>query len=144
MSEAEVEDKTTDEQAEVEEHIVDESMVIGPPAYGSPFPETSTGRLLPLAQHPFNSEDLPEDHPAAIDPSYGEGYPEGGEEATPTAGGLMAGEDGENVEYDSHTKADLLTEAQSRNLDVTNSNTKAEIIEALEEDDAANEDEPAE
>jgi pyruvate/2-oxoglutarate dehydrogenase complex dihydrolipoamide acyltransferase (E2) component len=49
-------------------------VVVGPPAYGSPDPTTSAGRLLPLEQHPLNPENLPEDHPAAISTDYGEGY----------------------------------------------------------------------
>src|SRR4029077_7298774 len=38
--------------------------IVGPPAYGSPDPLSSAGRLLPLDQHPFNPDSLPEDHPA--------------------------------------------------------------------------------
>jgi pyruvate/2-oxoglutarate dehydrogenase complex dihydrolipoamide acyltransferase (E2) component len=48
--------------------------VVGPPAYGSPDPTTSAGKLLPLEQHPLRADALPEGHPAAIDESYGEGY----------------------------------------------------------------------
>lgn len=48
--------------------------VVGPPAYGSPDPLTSAGRLLPLEQHPLRADALPEDHPAAISEDYGEGY----------------------------------------------------------------------
>ena len=48
--------------------------VVGPPAYGSPDPLTSAGRLLPLEQHPLRAENLPEDHPAAISEDYGQGY----------------------------------------------------------------------
>lgn len=50
------------------------AQVVGPPAYGSPEPATSAGRLLPLNEHPLNAEALPEGHPAAISPEYGEGY----------------------------------------------------------------------
>jgi pyruvate/2-oxoglutarate dehydrogenase complex dihydrolipoamide acyltransferase (E2) component len=49
-------------------------VIVGPPAYGSPDPSTSQGRLMPLEQHPLNVENLPEGHPAAISPDYGEGY----------------------------------------------------------------------
>jgi pyruvate/2-oxoglutarate dehydrogenase complex dihydrolipoamide acyltransferase (E2) component len=50
------------------------AQVVGPPAYGSPDPVTSAGKLVPLTQHPLNAAALPEGHPAAIDESYGEGY----------------------------------------------------------------------
>src|SRR6266478_5153639 len=30
------------------------AVVVGPPAYGSPEPVTSAGKLLPLDQHPLN------------------------------------------------------------------------------------------
>lgn len=49
-------------------------VVVGPPAYGSPDPHTSAGRLLPLEQHPLRADALPEGHPAAISEDYGEGY----------------------------------------------------------------------
>jgi pyruvate/2-oxoglutarate dehydrogenase complex dihydrolipoamide acyltransferase (E2) component len=47
--------------------------VVGPPAYGSPDPTTSAGKLVPLDQHPLHPEALPEGHPAAISEDYGEG-----------------------------------------------------------------------
>jgi hypothetical protein len=124
--------------------------VVGPPAYGSPDPVTSAGRLLPLDEHPFNPANLPDDHPAAISEDYGQGY--GGAIAPEDVGtsfsgtssgsdlendlqGAGADEDGE-PNYSEQTKADLLGEAESRNLDVSSTNTKAEIVAALEEDDA--------
>jgi pyruvate/2-oxoglutarate dehydrogenase complex dihydrolipoamide acyltransferase (E2) component len=48
--------------------------IVGPPAYGSPDPLTSAGRLLPIEQHPLRADALPEGHPAAISEDYGEGY----------------------------------------------------------------------
>lgn len=39
------------------------------------------------------------------------------------------------MNYDTMNKEELLTEALKRGLAVTNSNTKAEILEALEDDD---------
>jgi hypothetical protein len=124
-------------------------VVVGPPAYGSPIPETSAGRLLPLDEHPFNPEALPEDHPVRIDENYGKGY-EGEISASQIGTSFPAtsertdlerdlagqGEEEEPVDYATQTKADLLAEAQARNLDVTNDNTKAEIVSTLEEDDA--------
>jgi hypothetical protein len=138
--------------SEEEQNMEMTPVVVGPPAYGSPEPITSAGRLLPLSQHPFNAEALPEDHPAAIDEDYGKGYegeipPEqlgtsfpGAPQRTDLERDLLGlGEDGEEGEkdYASQTKADLLAEAQGRSLDVTASNNKDEIISALEDDDAS-------
>lgn len=139
--------------SEEEQEMEMTPVVVGPPAYGSPEPATSAGRLLPLDEHPFNPSNLPEDHPAAIDESYGEGYTGGtispdelgtnfpgapGRTDLETAllGEPALGEEVPNT-YEERTKADLLEEAEGRSLDVNSSNTKAEIITALEEDDAA-------
>jgi pyruvate/2-oxoglutarate dehydrogenase complex dihydrolipoamide acyltransferase (E2) component len=48
--------------------------VLGPPAYGSPDPVTSVGRLVSLTSHPLSAEILPEGHPAALSEDFGEGY----------------------------------------------------------------------
>jgi|SRR5580765_80558 len=124
-------------------------VVVGPPGYGSPDQVTTAGRLLPLSEHPFRPDALPEDHPARIDVQYGQGYE--GDVPAESIGisfpGAPAGSDlardsmgmgEENApDYDSQTKADLLAEAQSRNLDVSTSNSKHEIVDALEADDAS-------
>ena len=60
--------------SEEEQNMEMTPTIVGPPAYGSPDPNTSAGRLLPIDQHPFNPANLPEDHPAAIAEDYGEGY----------------------------------------------------------------------
>ncbi len=44
-------------------------VIVGPPQYGSPNPETAAGRLVPLEEHPLR--ELPEGHPAAISPDFG-------------------------------------------------------------------------
>jgi hypothetical protein len=126
-------------------------VVVGPPGYGSPDAITSAGRLLPLDQHPFNPESLPADHPARIDEEYGKGYSESisAENIGQSFPGTSSGSDLENdllgestdssspTDYNAQTKDELLTEAQNRGLDVTASNTKAEIVSALQADDAA-------
>src|SRR5262245_8497724 len=125
--------------------------IVGPPGYGSPDPITAAGRLLPLEQHPFNPSALPDDHPARIDENYGVGYqadlsPDEIGTNFPGAPGRTdletdlqgaTEEGGEAVDYSVQTKDELLAEATSRGLDVTSSNTKAEIISALQADDAA-------
>jgi hypothetical protein len=142
-------------------------VVVGPPAYGSPVPETAASRLLPLETHPLAY--LPDDHPAKLDAVYGEGYlaplsPEELGTQFPGAPGRsdlerdLNGEKEEREEeqasgegtttppaegggtapdYEAQTKDELLAEAQARGLSVNSSNTKAEIIAALQADDAA-------
>jgi hypothetical protein len=136
--------------SEEEQNMDMTPVVLGPPAYGSPDPISSGGRLLPLGEHPFRPDLLPEDHPSRIDPEYGKGYE--GVLSPDEIGGSFPGAPGrtdlerdqqgadqsaEAVDYNEQTKADLLAEAQSRGLDVSNSNTKDEIVSALEADDAA-------
>jgi hypothetical protein len=137
--------------SEEEQSMDMQPVVVGPPGYGSPAAITSAGRLLPLDQHPFNPESLPEDHPARIDEEYGKGY-EGtisaenvGQSFPGTSSGSdlesdLKGEDTSGdtaTSYDEQTKADLTTEAENRGLDIPSGATKADIVAALEEDDAA-------
>ncbi len=126
-------------------------VVVGPPGYGSPAPITSAGRLLPLDQHPFNPESLPEDHPARIDEDYGKGYGEAisPEDVGTSFPGTSSGSDLENdlkgtaeededaPSYEEQTKADLTAEAENRGLEIPSGSTKAEIVAILEEDDAS-------
>lgn len=132
-------------------------VVMGPPQYGSPDPLTAASRLVPVTNHPLAQDTLPEDSAAKISEDFGadvEGYTHAStdtshtilipppEIVTDASGqgeeGGGEGEGDENVEetsYEERTKAELLAEAQSRDLDVTAQNSKAEIIEALENDD---------
>jgi pyruvate/2-oxoglutarate dehydrogenase complex dihydrolipoamide acyltransferase (E2) component len=48
--------------------------IVGPPAYGSPRPETSSSKLVPIDQHPLRVDALPEGHPSAISEDFGVGY----------------------------------------------------------------------
>jgi len=139
--------------SEEEQNMEMTPTVVGPPAYGSPVPETSAGRLLPIDQHPFNPASLPEDHPARISEDYGEGYqanltpaevgtsfpgaPQQTDLQSDLQGDGSEGGGGATPNYDALTKNDLLAEAESRGLDVTASNTKQEIVDALKADDAS-------
>jgi hypothetical protein len=133
-----------------EEQFMDMTpVIVGPPAYGSPDPLSSAGRLLPLDQHPFNPDSLPDDHPSRIDPEYGKGYQAdltsdeiGGQfPGAPQRTDLERDQQGASAEeapdYDSMTKADLQAEAESRGLTVSSTATKAEIVQQLRDDDAA-------
>jgi len=145
--------------SEEEQNMEMTPTVVGPPAYGSPITETAAGRLLPIDQHPFNPANLTDDHPAAIAEGYGEGYQgnlspselgsqfPGAPQRTDLERDLQGtGDEGagattaqaqSQAQYDSQTRADLLTEAESRGLTGLSNATKAEIITALMEDDAA-------
>lgn len=121
--------------------------VVGPPAYGSPDPVSSAGKLLPLRDHPLRADALPEGHPSRIDEEYGRDHfgdtvmP--GESSSPVIPktdlevDLEGRRDAREGNYEEMTKADLLDEAKSRNLDVSSSQKKDELIEALEADDAS-------
>ena len=125
--------------------------VVGPPAYGSPEPATSAAKLLPLNDHPLRADLLPEGHPAAISEDYGAQH-EGatvmpGESSSPITPGmsdyerdLLGGRDAREGNYEEMTKDELLNEAQNRGLEVSTSMKKAEIVDALEADDAENAD----
>lgn len=95
-------------------------VVLGPPAYASPDPETSAGALVALEEHP-NAENLSED--------FGQ-QPEGAE------GEAEAGES-ENGGYASMTKDELVDLAREREIEGYSSMNKAELVAALEESDAA-------
>lgn len=142
--------------SEEEQYMDMQPAVVGPPAYGSPNPLTSAGRLLPLNTHPFAKENMPEGAEALIDEAYGQGYdaaltaaelgtqfpgaPQRSDLERDSAGELderLAEAAGAAPNYDSMTKDELLAEATSRGLNVTASNTKAEITQALVDDDAA-------
>ena len=132
--------------------------VVGPPGYASPDPATSAGRLLPLKDHPLESEQLEaseaqvqessvisEDYGAAVKgmnlPAPAEGGTVSGPlspEQTGETGAVEGEEEAEDNGYEAQTKTELLEEANSRDLDVNTTNTKAEIIAALESDDASN------
>lgn len=122
--------------------------VVGPPAYGSPEPTTSAGKLLPLNEHPLRADSLPEGHPAAISEDYGADH-EGatvmpGESSQPVTPMLSlntddgsAGGDAPEGGYDEMTKAELVDLADERGVEVSSSWKKDEIIEALEAADNA-------
>ena len=129
--------------------------VVGPPGYASPDPATSAGRLVPLKDHPLEAEQLAiseatvqessgisEDYGAAVKdltlPSPADGGTVSGPlspEQTGETGAEGEAEEEDNG-YEAQTKAELLEEANSRDLDVSSSDTKSEIIAALEADDA--------
>lgn len=119
--------------------------IVGPPAYGSPEPATSAGKLLSLRDHPLRSDAMPEGHPAAIAEDYGADHTgdyvmpgESSHPVIPLADSAAAGNSSsmEEVTYDEATKAELFDEAERRGLDVNKSMNKSELIDALEASDA--------
>lgn len=125
--------------------------VVGPPAYGSPDPQSSAGRLRPLSDHP-NAENISEDYGSDIEgvvlPSPEEGgsqtgsgvSPAGREDLGPNQGG-SAEASAEEGGYEEMTVAELKAEAANREIQGRAGMNKDELIAALEEDDAAQPDE---
>jgi len=114
-----------------------EPVIVGPPAYGSPDPETSAGRLLSLRDHPLKAENLPEGHPAAISEDYGEdvtGKVELG--VTPTGHGVP--QEQEEADTDEMTVPELKDEAKARGIEGYSSMNKKELQKAIEDDEKAN------
>lgn len=120
-----------------------EPAVVGPPSYGSPDPDTSAGRLLPLRDHPLNSEHYQGD--SAISDDYGadvrgaksefgtEGSHHGGPSLTDlekaARGGAGAGEEG----YAGMKVAELKELAKERGISGYSSLGKEDLIALHEE-----------
>jgi hypothetical protein len=127
--------------------------VVGPPSYASPDPATSAGRLLPVKDHPLESEQLEiseaqVQESSVISEDYGQDVKgitlpapvEGGTQTAPLtpeqSGGVAPSpEAGEAGGYEAKTKNELLGLADERGLDVSSTMTKTEIIDALKADD---------
>lgn len=104
-------------------------VVLGPPAFGSPDPRTLGHVMMPATDHPVSAPDLSPDYAGDKEAQLG---PEPEETVNDED------DDSNDATWNkSMNKADLLKEADSRNLDVTDENTKDEIVAALEEDDKA-------
>jgi hypothetical protein len=104
------------EEGEMEPMSEIQPTVLGPPAYASPDPATSSGALVDLEEHP-NAENLSED--------FGQTPPEAGAQAA--AGGS---------DYESKTKDELVDMARDAEIEGYSSMNKAELVAALEENDA--------
>jgi hypothetical protein len=118
--------------SEEEQGMELEARVVGPPAYASPDPATTAGRLRPLTDHPLAaslSEDYGQlgDSPAAA-PSVDSVLPvKAGEPET------GAGDDEEG--YNSLTVEELKDVAREREIEGFSTMKKAELVQALRESD---------
>lgn len=94
--------------------------IVGPPAYGSPNPETAGGRLVPLHEHPLKdklSDDYGGDHLAGADLGQG------------------------SVTLDEMSVANLRALAKERGIEGTGKLNKSELIAVLSAQSSEEEDE---
>lgn len=111
-----------------------QEVVLGPPAFGSPDPRTLGHVMNPASGEQSNAAPEVSDDYAGGKPLFSKVSSAHEEDTTSDSGS-----EPEKNWKKGDSKADLLAEAQSRGLDVTEENTKDEIVEALEDDDANNE-----
>lgn len=103
-------------------------VVLGPPAFGSPDPRTLGHVMMPATDHPVSAPELSSDY-------AGDKQAQLGPTGDQNQGGASTSSD--KSWNKSMSKADLLKEADSRNLDVDDTNTKEEILSALENEDTS-------
>src|SRR5262245_60845347 len=111
-------------------------VLVGPPAYGSPDPQTSAGRLIPLAEHPHAEE--------IAETTYGEGYTANltAAETLASSPGPGTGTDAEGEAAASAAAQTLADEAgvdisQVTGTGVGGNVTKADVQNYINERDAA-------
>jgi hypothetical protein len=124
--------ETTNGEEKPKERDVDlESVIVGPPGYGSPDPRTQAGRLVSLDEHP-DAENIAADYGSDVTQEQIDlAEPENIQAEKAAAAEAEA----ENGNYDSMTKAELVALADQRGIDTTGM-TKADVVDALTADDA--------
>jgi hypothetical protein len=123
--------------------------IVGPPAYGSPDPDTSAGRLVALRNHPLSADNAGEDHPSVISDDYGQDVEnaqmefgrEGTHHGPPSLTDLERdASGGGGGSYDEMTVSELKDQARDREIEGFSSMNKKQLVKALEKDDAAADD----
>lgn len=110
--------------------------VIGPPAYGSPDPETSAGRLVPVEHHPLTPLGMiGEDYGADAGGDAVAGS-EGSHHGPPSLTDLERDRMGGEGDYDEMKVPELKEEAKARDIEGYSTMNKKELVKALEKSDA--------
>jgi len=109
--------------------------VMGPPAYGSPDPETSSSYLAPLVDHPLRAS-FSEDYGADVIEDSNLVSRETGEEVDPDEIGSDVEEEGP-PDYESMTVEELKNLARDRGIEGFSQMNKAELIAAHQDWDEA-------
>lgn len=103
-------------------------VIVGPPAYSSPDPETNAGALVPVEQHPFN-----------LDADYGKDVPDAvpGEPSTLTIDSGTADRE-EWTKEQWQDQAEKLGVAKSGNKDEVRARVEEAEANPVEDDDEDN------
>lgn len=109
--------------------------VMGPPAFGSPDPDTVNASLVPLVDHPRRAV-LSEDYGADVIEDSNQISPTTGEEvdAQEELGSDVAAEE---TDYEGMTVEELKNLSRAREIEGFSTMNKAELVSANEEYDAA-------
>ena len=113
-------------------------VVVGPPAYGSPDPDTSAGRMVAVEHHPLTAVGkIGEDYGADVMDATATMGTEGSHHGGPSGmTDLERDRLGGEGDWNELTVPELKEEASARGLEGYSSMNKKELVKALEKSDA--------